>query len=97
MSLQQLKLLHPSFESGNWGVGQIGHVAQRQWAPVGEGEQLQRCRLAGRVRQGGRRYYLHLFHPEQGVAEMAKRLGWQSDLENLIKGGQKESGKSSTK
>ena len=37
------------------------------------------------------------FHPEQGVAEMAKRLGWQSDLENLIKGGQKESGKSSTK
>ena len=39
----------------------------------------------------------HLFHPEQGVAEMAKRLGWQTDLEKLVKGGQKESVKSSTK
>ena len=49
ITVQQLKLLHPSFESGSWGVGQIGHVAQRQWAPAGEEEQLQRCRLAGRV------------------------------------------------
>lgn len=34
---------------------------------------------------------------DKGVAEMAKRLGWQTDLENLVKGGQKVSVKSSTK